>query len=316
MPATNLVKWLFMLLLPGVLLTCQKTDETPSYATENVIVIVVDGPRYTETWGVQGQPNIPFQASLKAQGVFCHSFYNNGLTQTTPGHTAISTGVYQNINNNGAETPFMPSMFQRWRKATGEPKEAAWIIASKDKLSVLANCTKTEWQGTYVPSQSCGVNGGGVGSGYRHDSLTLNATKSILNYHHPKLVLINFREPDYSAHTGDWNTYIAGISMTDQYISEVWDYLQNDPFYKGKTTLFITNDHGRHLDGVQNGFVSHGDNCDGCRHISLLAVGPDFRAGTDIFTEHDLRDISATIAELLHFPMAEGEGKIMTELFK
>ncbi|OFZ61083.1 MAG: hypothetical protein A3D92_03405 [Bacteroidetes bacterium RIFCSPHIGHO2_02_FULL_44_7] len=302
--------------LTALLLTCKKEESKTDYIAENVIIIVVDGPRYTETWGYPDQLHIPFQHALKSQGVFYHNFYNDGLTQTTPGHTAIATGVYQAINNNGQETPFMPSIFQYWRKATGNPAQAAWIIASKDKLSVLANCTKLEWTGSYQPSQSCGVDGGGVGSGYRHDSLTLNVTLSILDYHHPNLVLINFREPDFSGHAGDWVNYIAGISMTDAYIEEIWNFIQNDPKYKDKTALFITNDHGRHLNGVQNGFVSHGDNCDGCRHVSLLAVGPDFYKGVDVLNRHEQRDISATIAEILGFNMETGEGKVLSGLFK
>lgn len=308
---------LILLALVPVLSTCKKEENSSgNFIAENVIIIVVDGPRYTETWGYPDQLFIPFQASLKQQGVFFHQFYNNGLTQTTPGHTAISTGVYQNINNGGSEIPFMPSIFQYWRKASGEAQDAAWVIASKDKLAVLANCTKYEWTGKYQPSQSCGVNGAGVGSGYRHDSLTLNSTLSILNAYHPKMVLINFREPDYSGHTGDWNNYIAGISMTDAYIEQIWNFLQSDPAYKDKTALFITNDHGRHLTGVQGGFPGHGDDCDGCRHISLLAVGPDFHKGVDVINPREQRDLSATIAHLMGFEMETSEGEVITELFK
>lgn len=307
---------LILLAILPVLSTCNKEESEKTFITENVVIIVVDGPRYTETWGYPNQLFIPFQASLKSEGVFFHEFYNNGVTSTTPGHTAISTGVYQNINNNGGEIPFMPSIFQYWRKATGAPQDQAWLIASKDKLAVLANCSKYEWIGKYQPSQSCGINGGGVGSGYRHDSLTLNTTLSIFNTYKPKLVLINFREPDFSGHTGDWNNYIAGINMTDTYIQEIWNYIQNDPAYKDKTTLFITNDHGRHLNGVQNGFVGHGDDCNGCRHISLLAIGPDFHKGVDVITPRNQLDISATIAHLMGFAMETGEGEVMTELFK
>lgn len=311
-------RFVFLLALPlaFVLVTCQKEPEKPTFATENVIVVVVDGPRYTETWGYPGQAYIPFQASLKSQGVFFHSFYNNGVTSTTPGHTAISTGMYQWIDNGGQELPFMPSFLQCWRKATGKPQEAAWIIASKDKLAVLGNCTNLNWTAQYLPSLNCGVNGGGVGSGYRHDSLTLSAVFSVLNTYHPNMVLINFREPDFSAHAGDWNNYIGGISMTDAYIEQLWNFIGNDPQYAGKTALLITNDHGRHQYGVQNGFVSHGDGCDGCRHISLLAVGPDFKSGVDVFTPHDQIDIPATIARLMNFTMEDIDGKVLEELFK
>lgn len=316
MRVTNRIYLLLCVPLMALLLTCKKDESKSDYIAENVIIIVVDGPRYTETWGYPDQLYIPFQSALKAQGVFYHSFYNDGLTQTTAGHTAITTGVYQSINNGGQETPFMPSIFQYWRKATGSPAEAAWIIASKDKLSVLANCSKLEWAGTYQPSHFCGINGGGAGSGYENDNVTLNSALAILEYHHPNLVLINFKEPDVSGHAGSWPNYIQGIKDTDGYIEDIWNFIQNDPKYKDKTALFITNDHGRHLTGVKDGFVSHGDDCDGCKHVSLLAVGPDFYKGVDVLTHHDQRDIPATIAEILGFSMETGEGKVLSSLFK
>lgn len=310
-------RYLTHLLLVLVLISCSKDDNENNveFLTENVIILVIDGPRYSETWGSPGLTSIPFQSSLKSLGVFYHNFYNEGVTSTVPGHTAITTGVYQSINNNGAESPYMPSIFQRWLKETGNPSTNAWVIASKDKLAVLANCTNLSWQNSYTPNTYCGQGGQGVGSGYQHDSLTLNATLSILNYHHPKMVLINFREPDYSGHTGDWNAYLDGITLTDGYVEKLWDFIQNDPTYKGKTALFITNDHGRHLDGVSTGFSGHGDDCEGCRHISLLALGPDFNTGKEVYTHHEMRDISITIAQLMKFPMENYEGQILTGLF-
>ena len=40
-------------------------------------------------------------------------------------------------------------------------------------------------------------------------------------------------------------------------------------FYKDKTTLIVSNDHGRHIDS-KGGFQNHGDDCAGCRHIEFL----------------------------------------------
>lgn len=309
----------FLLYIPFLLISLSSCDkknieQEVNYETENVIIIFVDGPRYTETWGFPAQAYIPFQTSLKSKGVFYHNFYNEGVTSTTPGHTAVMTGTYQNINNNGAELPFLPSIFQRWRKESGKSQQAAWIITSKDKLEVLGNCSKLDWQNMYLPSTLCGISG--IGSGYRHDSVTLNTALSVMDYHHPNMVMINFREPDFSGHTGDWNDYINGIQMTDEYIEEIWNYIDTDPNYKGKTTLFITNDHGRHQEGVQSGFVGHGDDCNGCKHISLLAIGPDFNAGVDVIDYHEMRDIPLTIAQMMNFPLSNPEGRILTNIFK
>src|SRR5690606_914755 len=108
------------------------------------------------------------------QGVIFNDFRNNGPTYTCAGHTAICTGIYQKIKNNGKELPKNPSMFQYWLKATGSHKKKAYIITSKDKLSVLTNCKDKKWNGQFRPAQSCGNDG--LFSGYRSDMVTYQET--------------------------------------------------------------------------------------------------------------------------------------------
>ncbi|MBK9191240.1 MAG: sulfatase [Crocinitomicaceae bacterium] len=304
----------FILVISG----CRK-DPPPGnhFKTESVIIIVVDGPRYSETWGDNSHQYIPHLANdLFPFGTVFTTFSNNGPTYTTAGHTAITTGFYQEINNAGNELPQNPSLFQYYLKTTGKDSTAAWVIASKDKLEILRNCNDDEWKNKYLPSADCGINGGGIGSGYRHDSATFNQTISILSTYHPNIALINFREPDFSGHQNNWINYLQGITDTDYYSWMIWKYLQSDPFYANKTSLFITNDHGRHLDTVSVGFAGHGDTCEGCRHITLFAAGPDFSKNTIQTQVREQIDIPATIAYMLKFRMEGTEGKIMYELFE
>ena len=293
------------------------TATPKSYETENVVIVVIDGPRYTETWGDslhQYQPRLA--NSLAAQGTIYTNFYNNGVTYTNPGHTAITTGNYQALDNTGQAIPNQASIFQHWLKDTGADSSKAWLITSKDKLQILANCQDSLWYNSFMPSTNCGVGGNGLGSGYREDSLTFIQIQRILNTHHPKLTLINFKEPDASGHRNDWNAYLDGIRNTDEYVYQIWNMIQNDVEYVNKTTLFVTNDHGRHLDGHLDGFISHGDDCLGCRHINLFAVGPDFKKGQILSMNREQIDISATVAELMNFEFSSGKGEIMQELFK
>ena len=288
---------------------------TTKYKTQNVVIVVIDGPRYSETWGDSIHQYIPHLSNdLSHTGVISTEFYTNGQTYTNPGHVAITTGVYQNINNNGYEFPENPSIFQYWLKKSNKPKTAAWVIASKPKLEILGDCINPIWSGANTPHTSCGING--RFSGYRADSATLIETFNVMTEHKPNLILINFREPDYSGHLNNWNNYLQGIIDTDEYVYQINNFIKNDPNYSGSTTIFLTNDHGRHIDGLSGGFVNHGDNCNGCRHLNFYASGPDFKSDTIFSVSRNLVDIPATIAELLELNMPSGSGKVMTELFK
>jgi hypothetical protein len=286
-----------------------------SYQTENVVIVVIDGPRYSESWGQTGRPNVRYMDSVMAPVGCTHSyFYNLGETWTTNGHTALTTGIYQSINNTGGEYPQNPGIFQHYLKKHPNESNLVWLITSKDKLQVLSDCKDPKWKNKYIASTDCGVNG--LGTGYRHDSITFKRVMYTLDVRKPKVLFVNFREPDFSGHKNDWNGYIRGIQQTDSVVHEIWKFIENDPYYQGKTTMFITNDHGRHLDGVSNGYVSHGCSCEGCRRIHLWSFGPDFKQGTCLNQAAELIDVNATIGELLQLHSLKSNGRVLWELFQ
>ncbi|MES2375893.1 MAG: alkaline phosphatase family protein [Bacteroidota bacterium] len=295
-------------------ITANKMATAICCKTENVIIVVIDGARYSETWGDYTRQNIPNQFGLYFKGVMLTNFHNMGTTNTDSGHDAISTGNYEDLENNGHVLPQYPSIFQNFLKSSGKAAEKAWVVASKDKLQILGNCIQEDWKGRYTPRTDCGVDG--LFSGYRSDDTTVAHAKNILGKYHPNLMLVNLKDPDYFGHSTSWNNYIKGIQSTDENIKDLYDFIQSDDNYRGKTTIIITNDHGRHLPGVADGFVSHGDGCEGCRHIQFLALGPDFKEGVGFQTPYEQIDISATVAKLLNFKMESSKGKVMTDLFK
>jgi hypothetical protein len=318
--------YLLFIIYSGIISSCANDIEYTNFQSErvdrdfqtkNVIVVVVDGLRYSEGWGDVTHQYIPKMAGILAkEGVINTHFYNMGATYTSAGHTSFTTGIYQTINNSGKELPSNPSIFQYWNQVYGKDQVKSWVFASKDKLAVLADCKNTYWNGKFTPSVNAGIEGLGLGSGYREDSLTLKIALKILSENHPNLVLINFRDPDYSAHPGNWISYINGIRSTDEYVYRLWQFIQTDSTYKNTTTLFVTNDHGRHLDGVGDGFTGHGDGCDGCRHISLFACGPDFRKNVIVDVSRGQIDLPVTVSEILGFSLPNSSGKVMPELFK
>lgn len=281
-----------------------------AHKTKHVVVLVMDGARWTETWGETTHTNIPVIAKkFASQGVICTNFRNQGKTETNPGHVALCTGVYEDIKNDGSELPKHPSIFQYFLKQTGGAAELAWIESSKDKLGILSNCTDPQWAGKFRPQFSAGKNGDGTG-GYRDDAVTFENVKKVLATKAPTILVINFKDPDSAGHAKKWDAYLKAIQTTDEYAGKIWDQIQADPKLKDQTTLFVVNDHGRHTQD----FKSHGDDCEGCRHILWAAVGPDIKQGAICEKACDQRDVTATAAELLGVKMPTSEGKVLAEI--
>jgi hypothetical protein len=122
-------------------------------------------------------------------------------------------------------------------------------------------------------------------------------------------------DTDHAGHSGVWADYVAEIRQADSLINELWNIIQNDSIMAGKTTMFVTNDHGRH-DDAHGGFQGHGNSCLGCRHVMMFAIGPDFKSGQRLTEPRaSIRDITRTAGELLGYDADLSTGRIMTELF-
>jgi hypothetical protein len=284
------------------------------YKTKYVVILVIDGPRFTETFGDPSGALIPrMNKELRHQGVLFSNFRNLGSTTTTAGHTALLTGVYQHISNGGKELPKNPNIFQYYLKEKNLDKSKAWLVTSKGKLEVLANTRDKKWWNMYMPYSFCGPNGNS--SSYGSDEPTVAKVKEVISGQHPHLMLVNLLAVDTYGHGNEWENYKKAITSCDQYAYEIWNHIQSDPEMKNRTALFITNDHGRHLDGHKDGFVSHGDKCEGCTHIAMLALGPDFKKDVEITTQAEQTDLSMTISKMLNFSMPTSTGRFLNELF-
>ena len=281
----------------------------PKFLTEHVVILVIDGARYTETWGEPRHPHLPnIDSKIAPNGIVLTGFQNSGYTETTAGHTALMTGVNQSIDNTGLEYPANPSFLHYLRKQNNLSQDKAWIITSKDKLFVLSKTTQAGWTDD-SPSIDCGADGQG-GGGYRSDAITFSNACLTLTSYHPKAILINFKDPDSFGHANDWTSYLDAIKAIDAYTGEIWNSIQNDPILSNKTTLFIVNDHGRH----SYNFIDHGDECEGCRHIICIAIGPDFKRNYSSAASYDQRDLNATVGFLLRLNMPTSKGAIIREI--
>ena len=114
--------------------------EAQATTQQSVIVVIIDGARYTETFGDPVHANIPFiWGALRRQGTISTSFYNRGQTVTAGAHASLLSGDPQFMTQSivappypesGMPRAFVPTLFEYYRAATGAPQTGAWAIAN------------------------------------------------------------------------------------------------------------------------------------------------------------------------------------------
>ena len=135
--------------------------------------------------------------------------------------------------------------------------------------------------------------------GERLDLVTYFQAREYLKEYHPRVLYINFSEPDNYAHAGSYDWYISTIHGQERLIAELWKDIQSIPQYKDKTTLLISPDHGRGRTKAH--WTEHGPLPDESKEIFVLAVGPDMPAMGEVGGDQQLYQgqIAATLAKFL-----------------
>jgi hypothetical protein len=258
--------------------------------TQHVIMVVIDGARFTETLGSQATYIPNMWNTLKPQGTIYTNFYNNGSTRSLPGHAAILTGNWEDLANDGSERPNNPTIFEYNRHQTASMVSDNYVLGGATKFNALTYSNHFDYGAVFGASSNT--------NSYEGDLATYDSLVGIMDMYHPELLLVNFKEVDTKGHSGNFQEYVAAIQQVDSLIFLLWQKISTDPFYMNNTTLFVTNDHGRH-DDDNGGFEGHDDSCGGCRHIMLLTLGRYILPNQIINDTTEQIDIAPTVAELL-----------------
>lgn len=138
------------------------------------------------------------------------------------------------------------------------------------------------------------------GQGERPDAMTYSMTKAFIIANHPRMVYIDFGDTDEFAHGGKYDLYLDGAHKTDIMIADLWNYLQQDPFYKNETTILICADHGR---GYGTEWTSHGSRIPHADETYLMVMGPDTPASGEMKSTSQIYQdqFAQTMAHLLGF---------------
>ena len=110
----------------------------------------------------------------------------------------------------------------------------------------------------------------------RSDLLTFTLATEYISKKHPRVVFIGFGETDEFAHHGEYDHYLVQANLFDKFLADIWLMIQRDPFYKNKTSLLITTDHGR---GRKPGkWKVHGPVTGGSQETWMMQLGPNIPA--------------------------------------
>jgi hypothetical protein len=136
--------------------------------------------------------------------------------------------------------------------------------------------------------------------GERLDVATFNIAFEYMKVNKPRLIHFGFGDSDEFAHAGQYDLYLDAIQNSDDWIRQIWNYIQSTPFYANKTTLIITTDHGR---GAAEGgaWRHHGSDVPGASEIWIAAIGPAVKSVGEAKNEvqYQQGQVAATVAKIL-----------------
>ena len=135
---------------------------------------------------------------------------------------------------------------------------AAWDSPDQDvrRLSALQFETPTPWDTV------------------RHDAYTVRFALDHLQHARPRVVYLSLGETDDWAHDGRYDRVLQAYTRTDEYLRRLWTWLQEQPDYRGQTSLLVTTDHGR--GGGPANWRDHGKDTPGSGETWMAFVSPSW----------------------------------------
>jgi len=107
----------------------------------------------------------------------------------------------------------------------------------------------------------------------RHDEITFRFAMAHLKTHRPRVFYLSLGETDDWAHEKRYDRVLAAIARFDSFFNELWNWLQDNPQYRDKTTLLITTDHGR--GDIALNWHSHNAQIRDAKNTWLAVISPD-----------------------------------------
>jgi len=279
-------------------------------ASENMVIVIIDGARYSETFGDSDHTYIPGMWELSKEGAVLTNFNNDSATYTSKAVPALWCGSWTETRDtvykgNSTQYSVKPSIFECYRKGLDGSTLDCYYV-----LKYIRNLWLPSFDKNYGPQYWPNYHS----EGDTDNDVAVEALQ-IIEWFTPPFLWVYLADVDGGGHSGNWNTYTTALKNADSIVCAIWEKLQSNDKYKDKTTMIVTNDHGRH-DDDHGGFRGHGDGCEGCRHIMFMAIGPGIKSGYSSDKYRRIPDMAVTAAAIQGFEMPDATGDVITEIFK
>lgn len=148
----------------------------------------------------------------------------------------------------------------------------------------------------------------------RGDRLLTALARRALDELKPRLMLVNFNDPDY-VHWGNPSHYTRGIATIDDGIRQLVEAADARAAYRNNTVFVIAPDCGRDDNRLMPLPYQHHFNSKSAHEIFALLVGPGIAAGKVVDRKVEQTSIAATIGRIMMMPTPAAKGPVLAEAF-
>lgn len=148
----------------------------------------------------------------------------------------------------------------------------------------------------------------------RGDRLLTELTMRALKELRPKMIMVNYNDPDY-VHWGYMSHYTRGISIMDEGLRQIVSTVEADPEYRENTVFVIVPDCGRDTNPYADVPCQHHFGSKSSHEIFALIFGPGIARGQVIDKPVDQISLAATIGRISCAGAQFAEGPILEEAF-
>ena len=132
----------------------------------------------------------------------------------------------------------------------------------------------------------------------RHDYVTFEMAIEYLKTVKPRVLYIALGETDDWAHDRRYDRVLDTAGYFDTCLKRLWEVLQTEKQYRGRTTVLVATDHGR--GSTVQDWHKHGAEVEGAERVWIAAIGPDTAARGEAYNAPAVEqsDIAPTMLEL------------------